>query len=65
MAESLSREAVLKPSSELPVTPVEVVGYDFSGGVDYERLLGSFLTTGFQATSFGLASAEINKMVKF
>ena len=38
-------------------------GYDWSQGLDYEKLLSSYLTTGFQATSFGLAVQEINRMV--
>ena len=59
----LSRQAVLKQSSDLPVQPVEVIGYDFNSGINYSELFKSFLTTGFQATSFGLAINEINKMV--
>lgn len=47
----------------------KVQGFDFSarrpdGGVDFEALLGSYLTTGFQATSFGKACEEINHMVR-
>ncbi len=57
------REAVLVASGELPVKPVEVKGYDFNEGLDYHKLLQSFYTTGFQATNFGLALEEINKMV--
>jgi hypothetical protein len=46
----------------------KVKGFDFSirrpdGGVDFDALLGSYYTTGFQATSFGKAVEEINKMV--
>ena len=40
-------------------------GYDWSKGLDYEKIVASYLTTGFQATSFGLAVQEINKMVVF
>ena len=32
-------------------------------GVDFEALLNTYATTGFQATSFGKAAEEINKMV--
>lgn len=39
------------------------LGYDWSQGLDYEKLLQSYLTAGFQATSFGLAVQEVNKMV--
>ena len=50
-------------SGELPVKPVEVAGYDFNNGIDYHKLLQSYKTSGFQATNFGLAVDEINRMV--
>ncbi|XP_037079012.1 probable deoxyhypusine synthase [Pollicipes pollicipes] len=40
-----------------------VQGYDFNEGVDYHKLLRSYATSGFQATNFGLAVDEINKML--
>ena len=40
-----------------------VAGYDFSQGLHYEKLMKSLLTTGFQATNFGLAVERINEMV--
>ena len=58
-----AREAVLSHSGPLPVEPVEVSGYDFNMGVNYEQLIKSFFTTGFQATNFGMALHEINRMV--
>lgn len=61
--EQTAVDAVLAKSGALPVEPVPVVGYDFNGGVDYQKLLSSFRTTGFQATSFGRAVQEINRMV--
>ena len=60
---TLAAEAVLVTSGELPVEKVEVQGYDFNKGVDYHELLSTFKTSGFQATNFGLAVDEINKMV--
>ena len=57
------QEAVLVRSEPMPEDAVEVRGYDFSGPLDYHHLLQSFRTTGFQATNFGLAIQEINKMV--
>ena len=39
-------------------------GYDFNQGVDYHALLQSYKYSGFQATNFGLAVEEINKMIK-
>ena len=59
----VAQEAVLVQSGQLPVEPVEVKGYDFNQGIDHHKLLQSFRTSGFQATNFGLAVEEINKMV--
>lgn len=42
----------------------QVSGYDFNKGINYDNILGSYLTTGFQATNFGKAVHEINKMVR-
>lgn len=41
----------------------KVSGYDFNKGIDYNAILDSYLDTGFQATNFGLAVQEINKML--
>ena len=38
-------------------------GYSWDKGLDYEGLLASYKHCGFQATNFGLAVEEINKMV--
>ncbi|KAM3837050.1 deoxyhypusine synthase isoform 1-T1 [Vipera latastei] len=56
--------AVLKPSTELPKGSSTVHGYDFDRGLDYNALLQSYLNTGFQATSFGQAVNEINRMIE-
>lgn len=40
-----------------------VKGYNFNEGIDYHKLLHSYLTSGFSATSFGLGVEEIKKMV--
>ena len=61
---ALAAKAVLVPSGELPVEKVRVQGYDFNKGVDYHELLSTFKTSGFQATNFGLAVDEINRMVR-
>ena len=44
-------------------TVFKVKGYDFNQGVDYHALLQSYKYSGFQATNFGLAVEEINKMI--
>jgi len=54
--------AVLGESEEMPPDSVPVRGYDFNNGIDHDALLQSFLTTGFQATNFGLAVEEIKRM---
>ncbi|KAL0196850.1 hypothetical protein M9458_005390, partial [Cirrhinus mrigala] len=63
-APSVARDAVLKESMALPEDMPQIKGYDFNQGVDHKALLQSFLTTGFQASSFGLAVQEINKMIE-
>lgn len=63
-APSEALRAVLKPSGALPAGSLPVRGYDFAGGPDLAALLRSFLTTGFQATSFGQAVAEIRRMIE-
>ncbi|XP_019640811.1 PREDICTED: deoxyhypusine synthase-like [Branchiostoma belcheri] len=61
---SKATDAVLVQSEEMPADSVVVSGYDFSNGVDYHALLQTYLTSGFQATSFGRAVEEINRMLE-
>ncbi|XP_017277475.1 deoxyhypusine synthase [Kryptolebias marmoratus] len=63
-APSVAMEAVLKSSCELPEDSLKIRGYDFNQGVDMKALLKSYLTTGFQASSLGLAIQEINHMIE-
>lgn len=56
-------EAVLKKTINLSYLEEKVVGYEWNQGLDYNKLLDSYLQTGFQATNFGLAVKEINKMI--
>ncbi|GAQ84122.1 deoxyhypusine synthase [Klebsormidium nitens] len=58
-------EAVLKQSEGLPASTPVIRGYDFSNGIDYEALLGAMATTGFQASNFGRAIDEINRMLEW
>ncbi len=60
--ENQVREAILKKSIE--VSGKSVRGYDFNQGVDYEKILDSFATTGFQATHFSQAVKIVKKMRK-
>jgi deoxyhypusine synthase len=59
---NLAKDAVFKESVQIKDAP-KVQGYDFNYGVNYDELLKSFKTCGFQATNFGKAVDEINKML--
>ena len=50
-------------SEKLSSESYEIKGYDLNQGLDYSKLLQSYLTTGFQATNFGKAVNEVNRMV--
>jgi deoxyhypusine synthase len=41
----------------------EIHGYDLNNGLDYNKLLQTYRTTGFQATNFAKACDEVNRMV--
>ena len=60
---NIASEAVLVKSEPMPADSQKVEGYDFNQGVDHHALLQSYLTSGFQATNFGLAVEQINAMV--
>lgn len=59
--ESIARKNILRKSEE--IKGVSIQGYDFNEGVDYEKILSSFESTGFQATNFAKAEKIINKMI--
>lgn len=59
----IAKDAVLVASSKMPDDTPQVQGYDWNNGINYERLLDSYVNSGFQATNFGKAVNEINKMV--
>jgi len=61
---SLAADAVLAVSEEMPEGSETVQGYEFNNGIDYHELLKSYKFSGFQATNFGLAVEEINKMIE-
>lgn len=60
---ALANDAVLSSSEEMPEGSETCSGYDFNNGVDFSRLLDSYYFTGFQATNFGLAVKEVEKML--
>lgn len=47
--------SVLKKSSLMPVDSTVIKGYDFNEGIDYDRLLNCYMSTGFQASHFAQA----------
>ncbi|KAJ2387794.1 hypothetical protein GGI05_003980, partial [Coemansia sp. RSA 2603] len=61
-APAIATAAVLVESEQLPKDTKLIKGYDFDNGVDYNALLSSYLTTGFQASSFGRAVEIVNHM---
>ncbi|MDD5193296.1 MAG: deoxyhypusine synthase [Candidatus Nanoarchaeia archaeon] len=60
--EKTSRGNVLFDSKE--INGISIRGYDFNQGIDYDKLLNSYLSTGFQATHLAKAIAIIDKMIK-
>lgn len=59
-----SKQAVFT-KSQLPNGIEQIVcGYDFNEGICWERLLNSYICTGFQATQLGIAIEEINLMLE-
>ncbi|PVU84676.1 hypothetical protein BB559_007151 [Furculomyces boomerangus] len=62
---SAAEDAVFVKSADTVPDSLEVKGYDFSSGLDYEKILESYLTTGFQATSLAKAVSIVNKMISW
>jgi deoxyhypusine synthase len=56
---------VLVKSVDMPEGSLEVKGYDFNQGVDYDKIFESMMTNGFQATNFAMAVEQIQKMRKW
>lgn len=63
-AKAAAEAAVFVGSSGSSYLIEKVRGYDWNAGINYEQILKSYLTTGFQATNFGLAVQEINNMLE-
>lgn len=67
MAENITnvlQEAVLKKTNDKTFLKEKVEGYEWNEGLDYSKLLESYLRSGFQATNFGKAINEINRMLE-
>ncbi|XP_053672616.1 probable deoxyhypusine synthase [Anopheles nili] len=60
---AVAKEAVLQESAKLPADTPTIRGYDWNEGYNYEKLFGSYVHSGFQATNLGKAIEEVNKMI--
>jgi deoxyhypusine synthase len=60
--EKISRKVILKPSGEVEGIKIKV--YDFNKGIDYENIIDSYSSTGFQASHLGIAINLIEKMIE-
>ncbi len=56
-----AKKNILRPSKPFE-EGAHVKGYDFNNGVDYDKLLNHYATTGFQATHLAQAISIIKKM---
>ncbi len=57
----IGKKNVLRESIE-PKNHLQIKGYDFNSGLNFEKLIDSFLTTGFQATNLAKAIEIIKQM---
>ncbi|ETP50699.1 deoxyhypusine synthase [Phytophthora nicotianae P10297] len=61
----VAQDAVLVKSESLEGKSAHVRGYDFNEGVNYEKLMQSYVTMGYQGTNLGEAIEEIKRMRKW
>ena len=59
--DEIARKNLLRKSSEVKGTKIE--GYDFNEGVDYEKIIASFRSSGMQASEFAKAVEITNEMI--
>lgn len=59
--EKVARKNLLRKSED--VKGIAVKGYDFNQGVDYEEVVKSYASTGFQATELSKAVEVVNAMI--
>lgn len=60
--EKVARDNLLRESEE--VDGIKIEGYDFDNGVDYADIIGSFKSSGAQASEFNKAMEIVNCMIK-
>lgn len=59
-----SAQAVLGASGDVPADTPTIRGWDFAHGRDLDSIMDTMIHTGFQATSFGQAIEEVNRLVR-
>ncbi|KAK6797725.1 hypothetical protein RDI58_005427 [Solanum bulbocastanum] len=57
------RSVVFKESENLEGSCTKIEGYDFNKGVNYDELIKSMVSTGFQASNLGDAIEIVNQML--
>src|SRR3990167_8254083 len=58
----IAKKNILRSPKKETKASVEIKGYDFNNGVDYDKIIDSYFTTGFQATNLAEAIEIIKKM---
>lgn len=58
-----AQEFVLGKATNVPKDAGVVRGYDFNQGVDFDKVLDQFFSSGFQASHFGRACKEVERML--
>src|SRR3989344_4065181 len=59
--ERIARENLLKKSEE--IDGVKIKGYDFNSGLDWDKVIDSFASVGFQASNLSKAIEITRKMI--
>lgn len=59
--ERITRSNILRKSEE--AEGIEIKGYDFNQGVNYEKIIDSFASTGIQASNLSKAISIVNGMI--
>ncbi len=60
--EKIARNNLLRESEE--INGIAIKGYDFNNGVDYDKIIDSFSSSGFQASHLSKAIEITNSMIK-
>jgi deoxyhypusine synthase len=60
--EEIARKNLLRIGEEISGTNIK--GYDFNKGINYEEIIKTFSSSGFQASNFSKAIEIVNKMIE-